>query len=145
VLLAVREYGCAARRDLGPLATPLGRHLALELRDMKTYPMRSSNGTLSGFEVTSAWVSFRPLYGILRSVEGVADVRRHYFSDDRIAFTYCGEPFVVHEAWGDNSRYWVGPAGVSTTDITPLLRAFQLYQSPAARLWSMVGRAFHFG
>jgi hypothetical protein len=112
---------------------------------MKTYEFLGEDGALSGFEVTSAWVSFRPLFKILRSVEGVADVRRNYFSDDRITFTYYGEPFVVHEPWSDNSRFWVGPKGLAATDITPLLEAFRRYQGPAARLWSIVGRATRFG
>ena len=93
---------------------------------MKTYPLRRDDGSLRAFEISSTWLSFRPLYRALRSVEGVRDIHRNYFSDDRITFTFNGEPFVVNEPWGDNSRYWVGPknAASSTADVTSIHDAF---------------------
>jgi hypothetical protein len=41
--------------------------------------------------------------------EGVTDVKRTWFNEDRIKFLFHGEPFVVNEPFGDNSRYWIGP------------------------------------
>ena len=108
---------------------------------MKTYSLLRDDGSLAGFEVSSMWTSFGPLYRILGSIEGVTDVRRHYFSDERISFLHRGQPFVVHEPWGDNSRYWIGPRDASALEFAPILQAFQRYQSPAARIWSRVARA----
>jgi len=112
---------------------------------MKTYPLLRDDGSLAAFEVTSTWATFGLLYRVLLSVEGIANVRRHYFSDDRISFLYREEPFIVHEPWGDNSRYWVGSREVSALDITPVHEAFQRYQGPAARIWSTVARAVGVG
>src|SRR5262245_37475266 len=98
---------------------------------MKTYPIYSADGLLRAFEVTSAWLTLRSLLRLLRSVEGVADVRRQWFDDDRVTFTYQGRAAVVHEPWGDSDRYWVGlqqPDSASHVDIEPLHRAFQSYR-----------------
>jgi hypothetical protein len=82
------------------------------------------------FEVTSSWSTFRPLHSILRSVNGVASIKRQWFNDDRVRFTFHGEPFVVNEPWGDNSRYWIGPENpeASKLDIAPIQLAFQQYR-----------------
>ena len=71
---------------------------------------------------------------------GVSDVRRNWFSDDRVTFTFQGVPFVINEPWGDNSRYWVGPLApeASGPDISPLHSAFVHYRGPLAQLWAKV-------
>jgi hypothetical protein len=90
------------------------------------------------FEVTSGWITFGPLYRILRSVEGVAGVRRNWLNDDRVSFIYLGQPFVVHEPRGDSSRYWIGPADTDALplDLTPLRAAFEQHRNPIARAWA---------
>lgn len=97
---------------------------------MNTYPIKGNDGTVMAFEVTSAWVSFVPLFRILESVDGVTDVARQYRHDDRVAFRFYGERFVVNESWGDNSRYWIGPADPNACEIDalPLERAFFTYK-----------------
>ena len=98
---------------------------------MKTYPILKVDGSLRGFEITSTWLVLRPLLKILRSVEGVTDVRRNWFNDDRVTFKFLGENAVVNEPWGDNSRYWVGlenPDASPDIDITPIHEAFRRYQ-----------------
>ena len=57
---------------------------------MTTYPIRNQGGSLRGFEITSAWITFGPLLRLLRSVPGVAEVRRKWFNDDRIVFKFYG-------------------------------------------------------
>jgi hypothetical protein len=47
---------------------------------------------------------------ILESVNGVSDVRRNWFNEDRFSFTFLGRACIVNEPFGDNSRYWIGPA-----------------------------------
>ncbi|MBL6752172.1 MAG: hypothetical protein ISP90_16755 [Nevskia sp.] len=49
---------------------------------------------------------------ILRGV-GATSLKRQLRSDDRLMFMLAGEQWVVHEPWGDNSRYWVGPKNVN--------------------------------
>ena len=98
---------------------------------MKTYPLHRDDGTLYGFEIPSSWTTFGPLFKILRSVDGVSDVRRQYFKDDRIVFDYHGEKFVVNEPWGDSSRYWVGSekGHVTKQAIEPIHEAFDKYET----------------
>ena len=97
---------------------------------MKTHPILRPDGSLRGFEVTSAWITFRPLFKILRSVDGITNVRRNSTSDDRILFEFRGHPGVVNEPWGDNSCYWVGldPDMGAEVDIAPILEAFERYR-----------------
>jgi hypothetical protein len=106
---------------------------------METYPILRSDGSLRGFEISSAWVTFGRLLRILSSIEGVTDVRRNWFSDNRITFNFHGIPAVVHEPWGDNSRYWVGlhnPDDTPEIDITPIHTAFKRYRGfLATTLW----------
>jgi len=102
---------------------------------MKTWPILRDDGSLRGFEITSTWLTFGPLFRILRSVPGVTDVRRNWFKDDRVLFNYRGVPAVVNEPWGDNSRYWVGledPDASPTVDISPIHEAFRRYRGVAA-------------
>ena len=97
---------------------------------MKTYPILRPDGSLRGFEITSGWLIFGPLFKLLRSVPGVTDVRRNWFKDDRVRFKFHGKSAVVNEPWGDNSRYWVGledPDASPEIDISPIHEAFKSY------------------
>ena len=87
---------------------------------------------MRAFEITSLWVTFRPLIALLRSVEGVSDVRRNYLNDDRLSFRFHKAQFVVFEPFGDNSRYWVGPMESETAllDLKPVHETFRLYSRP---------------
>ena len=98
---------------------------------MKTYPITHPDGSLHAFEITSAWVRFGPLLNILKSVDGVSDIKRQWFNDDRISFKYHGEKAVVNEPWGDSSRYWVGfeePDLSKQIDLSPIRDAFERYR-----------------
>lgn len=97
---------------------------------MKTYPILRPDGSLLAFEISSSWLTFRPIYRILRSVHGVADIKRNWFNEDRISFTYHGFPCVINEPWADNSRYWIGPVDTKVgINLAPLNEAFQQYRS----------------
>jgi hypothetical protein len=98
---------------------------------MNTHPFYRPDGSLRGFEVTSSWLTFRPMFTLLRSVGGVSDVRRQWFSDDRIALTFQGKAAGVYEPWGDSSRYWIrlqDPDAAPEVDLEPLHQAFKLYR-----------------
>ena len=47
--------------------------------------------------------------------------------EHRAYFHFHGVPFVVWEPFGDNSRYWIGPANqdAQPPDLGPLIRAFE--------------------
>jgi hypothetical protein len=51
-----------------------------------------------------------------------------------VTFKYLGLDYIVWEPFGDNSRYWIGPAQEdaqsSNTDVAPLANAFRDYQPP---------------
>jgi hypothetical protein len=66
---------------------------------------------------------------VLTSVQGVSDFRRVRSSDDRFAFSYLGRGCVVHEPFGDNSRYWIGPVEKEPPiDMTPVRDAFSRFR-----------------
>jgi len=93
---------------------------------MKTYPLRRDDGTMYAFEIENAYASPWALAKVLRPLPEVSAVRvRRMFvesTDGRVFFTYRGEPFVVWEMFGDNSRYWLGPEGDSDQDVVNLER-----------------------
>jgi len=98
---------------------------------MRTYPLLKDDGSLHAFEITSAWIRFGPLFNVLNSVQGVTEVTRQRFNEDRVAFKFHGFDCVVNEPWGDNSRYWVGladPDTYSDIDISPIHEAFKKYK-----------------
>jgi hypothetical protein len=70
-------------------------------------------------------------------------LKRQIRSDDRLIFRYNGDDWVVHEPWGDNSRYWIGPKNAENhcIDVTPIHEAFIGYHAPVMRLWSAVRKA----
>jgi hypothetical protein len=109
---------------------------------VRTYPLFRDDGSLFAFEVTSAWVSFLALFGALRSVEGVENIKRNYFNHDRVSFTYGGERWVVNEPFGDNSRYWIGPerGHLSALYAAPVHEAFRTLESWPQRLWRALAR-----
>jgi len=98
---------------------------------MKTNPNLRADGTVRAFEIPNSLWTFQ-LLKILRSVEGVSDVKQNWFNVHRFSFKFHGEPcVVVNEEWvGD--RYLVGPENLvaSKLDVTRLHEAFQSY-----RLW----------
>ena len=110
---------------------------------MKTWPQYREDGSLASFEITSSWVTFRLLFKILTSVEGVTNIQRNRFDEHRITFQIHGEPIAIWEPWGDSSRYLV----VSTDDesavsFDSLHEAFERHRGPIASLWArMAGRA----
>ncbi len=76
---------------------------------MKTYRLERDDGTAFAFEVSSAWVFMASLKRILKSVPEVEAVKRQWFSEVWIKFRYRGVACIVWEAFGDNSRLWIGP------------------------------------
>lgn len=97
---------------------------------MRVYGPVATGGRTLAFEVENLGLSRRVLRRILESAPGVTDLRlsgRFSGDDNRACFRFDGVDFVVWEAWGDNSRYWIGPADTNAPapDVEPLMQAFR--------------------
>ncbi len=122
---------------LGPVLLQQARMAPLpgvdEVLSMKTYSIKDEADCSFAVEVDVAFFSLRNLVRTIATVEGVSDVAvRKAFSksgDVRATFRYRGEEFAVVEPFGDNSRYWIGPAGQTPhrdiSSIEARLGAFQ--------------------
>ena len=78
---------------------------------------------------------------VLTSVQGVSDFKRARSNDDRFAFIYRGRSCVVQEPFGDNSRYWVGPAETDPPiDMTAVRDAFSQFRVPDFRSSTRLAR-----
>jgi hypothetical protein len=105
---------------------------AHEVPTVKTYPIKDEAGQPFAVEVEVAYCGIRTLARTIASVAGVTDVSVcKPFSgsgDVRAKFHYQGDEFAVVEPFGDNSRYWIGPAAqVPHRDVSPIeaqLKAF---------------------
>lgn len=103
---------------------------------MKTYPIKTEDGRCWAFEIDNAYIRPRRIAALLANIGGITDIRlRKSFSsssDTYLRFRYRDREFVVWEPFGDNSRYWVGPADEKDTsiDAEELRTAFDQYAPP---------------
>jgi len=107
------------------------------LENVKTYPIAmEGKETIFAFEIGNTFTYLRWIAYVLRTVEGVSDVRvRRLFgrpSDVHVKFRYLDQECIVHEPWGDSSRYWIGPedSEEEQIDLRPIEEAFQRYRLP---------------
>lgn len=116
---------------------------------MKTYPIFKKDGIREPiFEIEKIYISSAALVRLLALVEGVTEVRpQKMFSKPRdihVEFKYLRRPYIVWEPFGDNSRFWIGPADMvsdadpvpaldSPNDILVLEDAFKHYRPPLHR------------
>ncbi len=108
---------------------------------MKTFPLTTEGGTsVFAFEISNTLILQSTITHLLTGVDGVTDVRgRKLFSkssDVHVEFRYLGQPFIVLEPFGDNSRYWIGPKDttIDVGDIARLEAVFKAYRSPVQTL-----------
>ncbi len=99
---------------------------------MRTYPLQSS-GAIHAFEVSNLWLQPRAIARLLRSQGADVTFERRLFrsGDVHLQFRFKGKEFQVVEPFGDNSRYWIGPAGdapVPSPEISELHKAFVHYR-----------------
>ena len=97
---------------------------------MRTFPHIREDRTFAYFEISNAFPwSWGFMRRVLTSVQGVSDFKRASSNDDRFAFAYLGRNCVVHEPFGDNSRYWIGPVEKEPPiDMTPVRDAFPRFR-----------------
>ena len=92
--------------------------------------MLRDDGSILAFEICTPIV-LAGIVRLLKSTNDVEQVSTKTIAEDRVYFEYKGEPAVITEPFGDNSRCWVGfeiPDASKTIDLEPLLRAFTLYR-----------------
>jgi len=101
---------------------------------MKTYTIKDNDGNPFAFEIDNIYISIRTLAKVLSSLKGVENITtRRLFErkkENHIEFEYAGEPFVIWEPFGDNSRYWIGPKNpekksATITDIEEILKSYK--------------------
>jgi hypothetical protein len=111
---------------------------------MKTYPVFNNEGIRAPiFQVDNVYVGPSSAAKILESIEHVTEIQlRKAFSkssDVHVEFKYLNRSYIVWEPYGDNSRYWIGPADMlegmppvaaldRPDDIDRLERAFKDYR-----------------
>jgi len=109
---------------------------------MRTYPVRSDSGAPTPiFQIDSIYMSARAIASLLSRSDHVTNVRlgRNIPGETRdvkVRFDYQGRPFMVWEPFGDNSRYWIGPADMvegesevpTPPSIDSLRRTFDQYR-----------------
>lgn len=101
---------------------------------MKTYTIKDNNGNPFAFEIDNVYISLRKLARVLSSNERIRNITtRKLFEQNKenhIEFEYSGDSFVIWEAFGDNSRYWIGPKDTENKsdkikDIETILRNYK--------------------
>jgi hypothetical protein len=102
---------------------------------MKTWPIVDEQGRTVAFEVSMIRIGLGEIAKVLQSLPGISQLhKRRPFSHEEvhIQFNYRGMNYVVWEPFGDNSRYWIGPAdktSVPAEDAAEIERAFRRYHS----------------
>lgn len=132
-----------------------------EVIAMKTYPIFNDKGVRAPiFEIDNIYISPGSVARLLVSAPGVTDVKRRKlftkFRDIHVEFKYLGRSYIVLEPFGDNSRYWIGPADMvkgmedvpaldQPDDILKLEEVFKRYQSVVGDLltFRFITRFFH--
>ncbi len=84
---------------------------------MRTHPIHDKEGQLLGFEISSL-LGRRIARRIAASVPGARVIASNLRSEVFFEFEVAGETFVIEEPFGDNSRYWIGPAGAGRSAAT---------------------------
>lgn len=108
---------------------------------MKTYAIKGDDNRMFAFEISNAYIGASTIASLLLETSNVTNLTRRKplrgSADIHIEFQYAGVDFVVWEAYGDNSRYWIGPKNDSdrSVDIRDLEARFVRYQPP---LWRRI-------
>jgi hypothetical protein len=103
---------------------------------MKTYPLKDDNGFQFGFEIDNVYIGISKIAKLLSAVNNVSSIMQRRLFDFRnvnhIEFDYWGNPFIVMEPFGDNSRYWICPRNKPdyTIDISNIEVIFKQYKPP---------------
>jgi hypothetical protein len=101
---------------------------------MKTFDISDAQGRLFAFEVSNTLLGRRGACRVVAGIPGVTILRRpqvlSWWREEVFCeFSLGGVRFGICEPYGDNSRYWIGPAGGeplvgSTAEIVQVRDAF---------------------
>jgi hypothetical protein len=101
---------------------------------MKIFDILDAQGRLLAFEVSNALLGRRGACRVVAGLPGVTMLRRprvlSWWREEVFCeFSLGGVRFEIGEPYGDNSRYWIGPAGAdplvgSTAEIVQVRDAF---------------------
>ena len=91
---------------------------------MKTYDIKDHDGRVFAFEVDNALLGRHAACRIARAIPGAQVVRQPRFLSWWREEVFCeflvgALKFEMSEPFGDNSRYWIGPAGDDPADMRP--------------------------
>ncbi|MCC5867637.1 MAG: hypothetical protein JJU27_03915, partial [Gammaproteobacteria bacterium] len=122
-------------------ACQAGSRLTAIVRPMRTHPILREDGSMLAFEIGNTFITLAVISKILYTVRGVSSVRPGG-ADDRLVFEFEGESCVVNEPFGDNSRYWIGPAFPerSNLDARQLQQAFERHTGTIRRFMNAMFR-----
>ena len=116
---------------------------------MKTYPLtRNDSSHPFAFEVENTLLGTTTVARLLAEIDGVSDVQpRKMFarsSDVHVEFKFRGQPYIVWEPFGDNSRYWIGPKDEASDagEIGVLEGAFNRHRPLFHRVIDVVAQQF---
>jgi hypothetical protein len=93
------------------------------MRQMKTYPIIDAEGNVAAFHVDSVPIGKRGACKVVRSIPGATITRGPGLFSWLGEMVFCefevnGRRFEIEEPFGDNDRYWVGPAGLAAPGAT---------------------------
>ena len=88
---------------------------------MAIHDLIDQDGRLFAFEVDNSRLGRKKICKILTSIPGIQILRKPIFMSEFREEVFCefelnGLKFEVWEPFGDNSRYWIGPEPVLTTE-----------------------------
>ena len=99
---------------------------------MRVHGLHDEAGDLYAFEVSMPLGGRRAVTAVIRKLPRAKLVRTpkvlSWFREDSFCeFELSGTRFEILEPFGDNSRYWIGPVGLTTPhpDIPFLMAAFR--------------------
>ncbi len=93
---------------------------------MRTYPLKTEEGKISGFEIPNIFISSNSIARFLKKVPGctVKWVRKIFAkSDVHVKFEFQGVVFEAWEPFGDNSRIHIGPEKDAPENVVSNLEA----------------------
>ncbi|NOX60267.1 MAG: hypothetical protein GXP29_15605 [Planctomycetes bacterium] len=112
---------------------------------MKTFDVEDSQSRLIAFEIENAGIGRRGVCALISSIPNTEVTRSpkllSWFREDAFCeFVVDGEPYIVEEPFGDNSRYWIGPKSPRWLPQTEGLRD-AVAQHPESQLLRWLGFA----
>ena len=99
---------------------------------MKTYVVTNKDDKQIGFEIDHTFFSVRQINKILSGIVEVDNIKTKDASsledDVVLEFEYFHCKYIVWEAYGDSSRYWIGPKVIENCNHEQVSRLEQIFK-----------------